>query len=335
MLCFRPGGLRYKRLKHVICATMPWAIWPALVTLWGVCWMFHGPWSPLFTNTNFDEVADPRFHDADDFLVDPLLNLDLEVNFDFSPPSQHSLDNNEVGQEETQTFRAMFATIGDGGVHAQEIVNPVTSNHQQHGETSSLLPSSVHHMVAIGNSLSASTITQQTSQTNASTQCMEPACHSTFRTDRELRRHQQTIHSGSQFACIVIGCKRGSQKPFNRHDNLQRHMQRVHGQASLIRPASAPESSPRRENLQTDNILPPTPMPGNRRSGLENALAQTNTDGTSEPGPEQSEEVARLQRQLEDAVAKRQWWEEEIRSLEEEIEIRKKLDACVRKRLAR
>lgn len=24
------------------CTTMPWTIWPALVVLWGVCWMFYG-----------------------------------------------------------------------------------------------------------------------------------------------------------------------------------------------------------------------------------------------------------------------------------------------------
>ncbi|KAL9114708.1 MAG: hypothetical protein Q9227_001386, partial [Pyrenula ochraceoflavens] len=25
------------------CTTMPWTIWPALVVLWGVCWMFYNP----------------------------------------------------------------------------------------------------------------------------------------------------------------------------------------------------------------------------------------------------------------------------------------------------
>lgn len=28
------------------CTTMPWTIWPALVVLWGVCWMFYTPSSP-------------------------------------------------------------------------------------------------------------------------------------------------------------------------------------------------------------------------------------------------------------------------------------------------
>ncbi len=33
-----PRGLRH------LCTTMPWTIWPALVVLWGVCWMFFDPW---------------------------------------------------------------------------------------------------------------------------------------------------------------------------------------------------------------------------------------------------------------------------------------------------
>lgn len=27
------------RIRH-LCTTMPWTIWPALVVLWGICWMF-------------------------------------------------------------------------------------------------------------------------------------------------------------------------------------------------------------------------------------------------------------------------------------------------------
>jgi hypothetical protein len=29
------------------CTTMPWNIRPALIVLWGVCWMFYNPWSPI------------------------------------------------------------------------------------------------------------------------------------------------------------------------------------------------------------------------------------------------------------------------------------------------
>jgi hypothetical protein len=32
--------------RRPACTTMPWNIWPALVVLWGVCWMFYYPDSP-------------------------------------------------------------------------------------------------------------------------------------------------------------------------------------------------------------------------------------------------------------------------------------------------
>jgi hypothetical protein len=35
------------------CTTMPWTIWPALVVLWGACWMFYEP-----SAGNGDEFAD-------------------------------------------------------------------------------------------------------------------------------------------------------------------------------------------------------------------------------------------------------------------------------------
>ncbi|MCJ1325608.1 hypothetical protein MMC10_002271 [Thelotrema lepadinum] len=40
------------------CLSMPWTTWPALVVLWGVCWMFYpGPSSPLSGEDDFENVA--------------------------------------------------------------------------------------------------------------------------------------------------------------------------------------------------------------------------------------------------------------------------------------
>lgn len=36
-----PDGIRH------ICTAMPWTIWPSLVVLWGVCWMFYPSPPPL------------------------------------------------------------------------------------------------------------------------------------------------------------------------------------------------------------------------------------------------------------------------------------------------
>ncbi|KAH8672110.1 hypothetical protein BGZ60DRAFT_27939 [Tricladium varicosporioides] len=41
--CSRFGGFPNRRRPK--CTTMPWAIWPSLMVLWGVCWMFVVPWN--------------------------------------------------------------------------------------------------------------------------------------------------------------------------------------------------------------------------------------------------------------------------------------------------
>ncbi|KAH6995624.1 hypothetical protein BKA56DRAFT_138277 [Ilyonectria sp. MPI-CAGE-AT-0026] len=48
-----PGGRRY------LCTTMPWTIWPALVVLWGVCWMFYpSPTGGELALKNLDRLLD-------------------------------------------------------------------------------------------------------------------------------------------------------------------------------------------------------------------------------------------------------------------------------------
>ena len=44
-LSFSPLSVYPNRLRPP-CTTMPWSIWPALVVLWGVCWMFHEGFDP-------------------------------------------------------------------------------------------------------------------------------------------------------------------------------------------------------------------------------------------------------------------------------------------------
>lgn len=58
-------------LRH-LCTTMPWSIWPALVVLWGVCWMFyesadgrtasHGRF--IFVHIPFESLTMERTRDA-------------------------------------------------------------------------------------------------------------------------------------------------------------------------------------------------------------------------------------------------------------------------------
>lgn len=74
-----PNGLRYP------CTTMPWTIWPALVVLWGVCWMFYPP----------NDAWQPIFEDPNQYLGMPvqgwLDSSDLSSLFNFTPSSMNVL----------------------------------------------------------------------------------------------------------------------------------------------------------------------------------------------------------------------------------------------------
>lgn len=53
-----------------------------------------------------------------------------------------------------------------------------------------------------------------------------------FTMQKDLRRHIESIHFKTGFYCTVPSCSRhagGVHRPFNRWDNLARHMRRVHG----------------------------------------------------------------------------------------------------------
>lgn len=48
----------YPNCRRPKCTTMPWTIWPSLVVLWGVCWMFVVPWSGAI---HFDDYLEEDF----------------------------------------------------------------------------------------------------------------------------------------------------------------------------------------------------------------------------------------------------------------------------------
>jgi hypothetical protein len=280
--------------------------------------MFHGPWSSFPSGTNLNDTVDQVIHSTNDFLAVPLSDFYSVINFDL-PPGQFNIEYNELDQVQSATFQTSFATTGAAGVLLPETSGAVTSN-QQPNCTSSSSRSSLNRVAVTGNLPLASEALPQTEQSKTSIHCTEPGCSSSFGTERELHRHQQSIHSGSQFACTVDGCKRGSQKPFNRHDNLHRHMQRVHGQAGLVH--IVPESSGRGQKREAETIAYSRSVAGKRRRLIEEALAQTEAQGSPEPALDLPLQLAMLQKQLENAVAENESLKEEVRSLKKGNETR-------------
>ncbi|ETS86056.1 hypothetical protein PFICI_04081 [Pestalotiopsis fici W106-1] len=317
LFIFNPS--RFQRPKHITCATMPWSIWPALVILWGVCWMFHSPWSPLSAGIDYEELTNQVLYE---FTAAPPLDPHIGNEFDVQH-GQLWADDYELGQlGSSTTFQAPFTITGDAGLHSKGPSDLVTSDpQQQDAQLSSPLSLSRRH-AAYENLSAVSEASPQGEQSKAPICCTELNCKTssrTFKTDRELQRHINSIHKQTtSFACTVDGCDRGTQNPINRLDNFRRHMQRVHSQAGQILAIPVPETTPKGQKRQADTMSPLVSRPEKRHHRTEDAPVHTDVQGSPEPGVDQSVEVARLQRQLGDAIAK-------IDLLEKGIDTRNKL----------
>jgi hypothetical protein len=62
----------YPNRRRPPCTTMPWNIWPSLVVLWGVCWMFYTPlssaeWDGVQAGFNSDEFMTNQFGEWKEF----------------------------------------------------------------------------------------------------------------------------------------------------------------------------------------------------------------------------------------------------------------------------
>lgn len=103
-LCSKFG--RFANRQRPKCTTMPWSIWPSLVVLWGVCWMFYTP---------FDATSFERYFDDDELsLFNPgktshaymdIENIDgrvIEVTFDPAFVSYSSGYEHFTGDFETE-----------------------------------------------------------------------------------------------------------------------------------------------------------------------------------------------------------------------------------------
>lgn len=99
ILC-KPWGNGYVNRRRPPCTTMPWSIWPALVVLWGVCWMFYNSPPPAdisgpitFSDDYQSKLirsVDRRHTDGDvgvDWTAwDEMNRQGFDFEFDFSAP---------------------------------------------------------------------------------------------------------------------------------------------------------------------------------------------------------------------------------------------------------
>ena len=69
------------------CTTMPWTAWPALVVLWGVCWMFYGPLDSGWEVGQFEDESFDSQYLGDSFTLFSFnIRAYLVLGLDFNLP---------------------------------------------------------------------------------------------------------------------------------------------------------------------------------------------------------------------------------------------------------
>lgn len=261
LLCF--ALLEFPNRHRPPCTTMPWTIWPALVVLWGVCWMFYegnySDWTssdgfPVGGNTNyrFEDIGIIDSFQGDFrplFLFDPVLNLFLATDFnpggiDFEIPMwneavleplnlemQLELDDLQYaidysGEITVAPLPALSSTIPQ-----ETVILPVAS----HGEGTESANAPV--------SMSSTAIsTTKSGPEREATGPMSippqgPPAGTRQGQDQPKKSARISKHSQTErYFCTHENCNRSRPgSGFNRKDHLDQHLRGVHKQNLVLR----------------------------------------------------------------------------------------------------
>ncbi|KAG8674260.1 hypothetical protein FPOAC2_00267 [Fusarium poae] len=257
-------------IRHT-CTTMPWTIRPALLILWGVCWMFiifGGAGRPGYEELEaLNPLVSPvpAVYDLDDFL-----DFDIPVTLSDSivddPNSRgygsilddFAFGNIEMLNDPNNALVFSQTTPRDPNFLCQDLMSrndaqsagilgqDSTKTSSAAGIQSSFLgePLSTDKICASGAAGRVDVIGSDPPATSADERFTKPKprfmcsnCSQTFVTSFTLSRHQAESHQRPEelFLCPSPRCKRSSANfPFKRHFHLKRHLDKCkHYQQSL------------------------------------------------------------------------------------------------------
>lgn len=245
------------------CTTMPWTIWPALMVLWGVCWMFYTPLSPaderqlelslqdtewtLFSEAPFGAPFLTNQGISNDSALEGLNSLPNDIEFNHFLASRESNRALEPFSEQVAPFRSLneefsldFASstdfLGAGASVEHYLATACADNH-------SAVPSPTKGLV-VAPTTGASTETEQTAPPSqasvTSTRPVQPPqncdgeiicdhidCSNknlTFTNIRDWSKHKNKHER--PYKCTVNGCTR-TQGFASKGDQI-RHERTVH-----------------------------------------------------------------------------------------------------------
>ncbi|KAH7006390.1 hypothetical protein EDB82DRAFT_493473 [Fusarium venenatum] len=250
-------------IRHT-CTTMPWTISPALLVLWGVCWMFiigtgqpgheelkaaNSLFSPLPAVYDFygdlpdfdigDGPPDSILDDTDgtgydskgslgDFMFENIEMVNDPINaLTFSqstPQDPNFLFQDLMSRNDTESL-GLLARDSTGTSSAAAIQTSILEASPSTGKTCASGTDG-----ADGND-SDHRKTGSEKVTKRKTCFVCPSCKQTFATSFTLTRHQTEVHqqkppsSEKLFPCPNPGCKKSTGKsPFKRGSHLKRHL---------------------------------------------------------------------------------------------------------------
>ncbi|KAF2104949.1 hypothetical protein NA57DRAFT_51739 [Rhizodiscina lignyota] len=218
---------------------MPWTIWPALVVLWGVCWMFYNPENQLSESRIGIEEQD-IWHDFVNFPVyGDFDTLETTATFPNSIPQDlfEGLSGTGTWQQSmlplasTGVDSGLPSTISEVPVerHIAVIMPQASLIESQRSEIAINSPDDYgisHENVRVGHSRQHGVYLGK-----ANDYCQHPG--QSFAREYDLERHAKAFHRGSRFFCTFANCKYakgGSTNGFARRDNLNSHVRRIHPQ---------------------------------------------------------------------------------------------------------
>ncbi|KAI8723098.1 C2H2-type domain-containing protein [Fusarium sp. LHS14.1] len=227
------------------CTTMPWTIWPALIVLWGVCWMFYpSPGSsPRATELESQALLDYQLQ-PEEFggeLLFSLNEVDLDSSF-WDPPLSEEW---WTSQQASAIYNPLITTMDhDLRVYPRDSSRqpiPITTSDPTRSLTNPLQLSTAAQ-VALSRSVQSQSRSQRigpvteeiidnivgaASRPIPTSRLKCPDCDKVLSRHDSLKRHQQTQHNREveEHLCPHKSCKRSRQgSGFSRPDGLRRHL---------------------------------------------------------------------------------------------------------------
>jgi len=332
------------------CTTMPWTIWPALVVLWGVCWMFYEElnWNwgdqgdlPMASNTTglFDDInsIDPSPDDCpSSFLSKKALNFPpvfdsnlSDISCDMSMWGESYFDVPNLEQRLQLCVPGPATTYGT----AISLSSVPTSPAARTGDTNPPVTShgNPSRIVAAPRFTSCRATSKiQEAAENERLEATESGAFiplNTFLVQRQARDNQtissrNSKHSQTEkYFCAYSDCSRSQPgSGFYRKDHLDQHLRGLHKQNSVPRLRAKPAAALSACNLTTTSeTTGALSQSKKRKRGSEGETSRHSGDGLFDELAEErrlrllaEQENQRLRQKIENYEGRMQKYEERL-----------------------